>query len=400
MSTAVLQAPLDHVFTFSYETYADAEQRGMMRPPDRILQTLMSSPRVGRLLVANPYRSFASEAARRVRGRDHGFSGAAHQMLVQPMRFSRADATSRRRLMAAYRRYDESLRRAAEQMGLHAPRVITTNPLVAGFAPLAWASTVTYFGRDDWLSSEARRAYWPAYRAAYRRMREAEVGVVAVSQQIIERIDPLGPHAVVPNGVEPAEWAGPVPQVPDWLGAIPGPRAIYVGTIDTRLDTEGVAAVAAARPDVSFVLLGPVPDAGYIRPLRGIPNVHVHPGVGRAELVAALRNSHVSLLAHRRTSLTEAMSPLKVYEYLAAGLPVVSIDLPPVRGLGDRVLLAPRTAEMAPMVDRALEIGIAADGERAEFVAQHSWASRHRVILDISCRSLMLRRGEEFSSSV
>lgn len=400
MSTSAAPVALDHVFTFSYETYADAAQRGMMRPPDRILQTLMSSPRVGRLLVANPYRSFASEAARRVRGRDDGFSRAAHRMLVQPVRISRADATSRRRLVAAYRRYDESLRRAAEEMGLHSPRVITTNPLVAGFAPLAWASTVTYFGRDDWLSSEARRAYWPAYRAAYRQMREAEVGVVAVSEQIIERIDPLGPHAVVPNGVEPAEWAGPVPPAPDWLAAIPGPRAIYVGTIDTRLDTEGVAALAAARPEVSFVLLGPVPDGDYIRPLRGIPNVHVHQGVGRAELVAALRNSDVSLLAHRRTPLTEAMSPLKVYEYLAAGLPVVSIDLPPVRDLGDRVLLASSTAEMTPMLDRALELGSATEGERTDFVARHSWASRHRVILDMSCRSLMLRRGEEFSSSV
>ena len=392
--------PLDHVFTFSYETYADAVQRGMMRPPDRILQTLMSSPRVGRLLVANPYRSFVSEAARRVRGRDDGIAPTPQRALVQPMRLARADARSRRSLVEGYRRYDERLRRAAEELGLHAPRVITTNPLVAGFAPFAWASTVTYFGRDDWLSSEARRAYWPAYRAAYRQMREAEVGVVAVSEQIIERIAPLGPHAVVPNGVEPAEWAGPVPDAPEWLAAIPGPRAIYVGTIDTRLDTEGIAALAASRPGVSIVLLGPVPDADYIRPLRGIPNVHVHPGVGRSELVAALRNSQVSLLAHRRTPLTEAMSPLKVYEYLAAGIPVVSIDLPPVRSLGNRVLLAPSTAQMGPMLDRAIEMGIATESERTEFVDRHSWASRHRVILDMTCRSVMLRRGEDFSPTV
>ncbi|SFR88420.1 Glycosyltransferase involved in cell wall bisynthesis [Microbacterium sp. cf046] len=397
--SAIADAPLDHVFTFSYETYADALQRGMMRPPDRILQTLMTSPRVGRLLVANPYRSFVSEAARRVRGRG-GISPTAPPHIVQPVRLARADARSRRSLVEAYRRYDERLRRAAEELGLQSPRVITTNPLVAGFAPFAWASTVTYFGRDDWLSSEARRAYWPAYRAAYRQMREAEVGVVAVSEQIIERIAPLGPHAVVPNGVEPAEWTGPAPDAPGWLAAIPGPRAIYVGTIDTRLDTEGVAALAASRPGVSIVLLGPVPDADYIRPLRAIPNVHVHPGVGRADLVAALRNSHVSLLAHRRTPLTEAMSPLKVYEYLAAGIPVVSIDLPPVRSLGDRVLLAPSTAEMGPMLDRAIEMGEATEAERSDFVDRHSWASRHRVILDMTCRSVMLRRGEEFSPSV
>ena len=60
----------DVVFTFSYETYADAAARGMMRPPDRILQTLMASDEVGNLLVANPFRSLASVAARGLRPAD------------------------------------------------------------------------------------------------------------------------------------------------------------------------------------------------------------------------------------------------------------------------------------------------------------------------------------------
>ena len=46
----------DFVFTFSFETYADAARRGMMRPPDRIVMSLMGSPQVDRLLVANPFR--------------------------------------------------------------------------------------------------------------------------------------------------------------------------------------------------------------------------------------------------------------------------------------------------------------------------------------------------------
>ena len=66
--------------------------------------------------------------------------------------------------------------------------------------------------------------------------------------------------------------------------------------------------------------------------------------------------------------LTEAMSPLKVYEYLAAGLPVVSIDLPPVRDIGDRVLLASSTAEMAPMASIGRSSWAAAtEGERVAF---------------------------------
>lgn len=390
----------DVIFTFSYETYADAVQRGMMRPPDRILQTLMAAPEVDGLLVANPFRSLPSVATRRIAGRDPEFPATARRTLVTPVRVARADPIDVASLVREYRRYDGILHAHADRLGLQHPAVITTNPLVAAFSPFAWASTVTYFGRDDWTSYGGRQEYWPAYRAAYRQIRDAEVAVAAVSQQIVDRIAPRGPSIVVPNGVDPAEWLAPPPAPPSWLAAIPEPRAIYVGTLDERLDTEGIAALARSRPDLQIVLLGPAPDPGYLAGLEGLANLHIHEGVGRAELVAALRSCQVSLLAHRRTPLTEAMSPLKVYEYLAAGLPVVSIDLPPIRGIADRILVAPTTAQMGPVVDRALALGAAGDDERERFVRAHSWAARHRAVLDLMLRPPLLRRGEEFAMAV
>ncbi len=375
----------DVVFTFSYETYADAVARGMMRPPDRILQTLMASDEVGTLLVANPFRSIASIAARAVRSRGTDAAGPRH--LITPPRLARRDPVGLAAIVRTYRAYDDRLRAAAARVGLQRPAIVTTNPLAAAFCRFGWADTVTYFGRDDWLSSRAHEQYWPAYAAAYRQISDSEVGVAAVSQQIIDRISPRGPAVVVPNGVDPGEWEGPAPAAPAWLAEIPGPRAIYVGTIDDRLDVEGVAALAADRPDLHIVLLGPTPDLEYTRSLRGVPNVHQHPGVGRAELVAALRNCDVSLLSHRRTALTEAMSPLKVYEYLAAGLPVVSIDLPPVRDIHERVTFAPSTAEMAPAIDEALARGPLKAAEREAFIAANSWRSRHRAVLDLALRS-------------
>ena len=392
-------APRDVVFTFSYETYADAVSRGMMRPPDRILQSLMTSSEIDGLLVANPFRSWPSVIARRVRGQDPEFPSGPRRELVTPRRWGRSDPVDLAGIVRACRAYDDDLRHHAARLGLKAPAVITTNPLVAAFSPMAWASTVTYFGRDDWLSYSGRQEYWPAYREAYRQIRESEIGVAAVSQQIIDRIAPRGPHAVVPNGVEPSDWTGPVPPAPDWLDRIPSPRAIYVGTIEQRLDTEGIATLADERRDLQIVLLGPAPEPEYVEPLRGIPNVHIHPGVGRAELVAALRNCDISLLAHRRTPLTEAMSPLKVYEYVAAGLPVVAIDLPPIHGIDPRVLIAPSTATMGPLVDAALALGRASDAERTDFIDRNSWAARHRRILDLTLRSDLLRRGDEFVPS-
>jgi glycosyltransferase involved in cell wall biosynthesis len=374
----------DVVFTFSYETWSDAKWRGMMRPPERILKTLMNSHEVDRLLVANPWRWWPSSVARGMIGFTRRFPRTEHHHLYSPLRSLRADPTDSAGLQSVYSEYDQKLQRAAAGFGLNSPAVITASPVVAAFSPLDWASSVTYFGRDDWLSSPGRRAYWPAYREAYRRISESGIGVTAVSQQIIDRIAPTGPHAVVPNGVEPDEWLGVQHRAPRWFAALPQPRAVYVGTIDSRVDVEGLLVMARRRPDVSIVLLGTTPDRSTTATLRELPNVHVHGPVGRRTVVSVLRAAELSLLAHRRTELTTAMSPLKVYEYLAAGLPVLATDLPPVRGLGSRVLLVDDVADFPDVLDAALALGRSAEKDRRKFVNDNSWASRHRAILDIA----------------
>lgn len=374
----------DVVFTFSFETFADAVRRGMMRPPDRIVMSLMNSPHVDRLLVANPYRWTPRVLASVLLDRDARFPASDRMWLHSPMRMRRFDRLDPHDVRREYEDYDRSLRRAAQRRDLADPLVLTANPLVAGFSPLEWARRVTFFARDDWLSSPSRRDYWPAFRDAYARIAASGRAVVAVSSQIIERISPTGPHAVVPNGVEPAEWLQPQPAEPASLAGIPHPRAVYVGTLDSRLNVEGIAVLARARPELNIVLMGPMPDPGYVADISALPNVHLRPSVGRTQLVATLRNADLCLVSHRRTPLTEAMSPLKLYEYLAAGVPVLSIDLPPVRGISDRVILVDTVADFVDVLDDALALGRASEEARTAFVAANSWAARHERILAVA----------------
>lgn len=389
--------PRDVVFTFSYETFSDARARGMMRPPDRLMSTLMDSDQIERLLVANPFRWGPTAIARRIARQNATFPTTAGRRLISPLRGHRNDPTQLDDLDVDYRRYESELRRAGAGMGMDRPSIVTVNPIVAGYPQFDWASDVTYYGRDDWLSSPARRQYWPAYREAYRRIADKGIAVAAVSQEIIDRIEPTGPHAVVPNGVEPSEWSGPVPPPPAWFAQIPGPRAVYVGTVDSRLDIAGIQRLAEARPGLQIVLVGPLVDLPLIAPLRGIPNVTIHDRVDRAGVVALLRNAELTLVAHQRTPLTEAMSPLKIYEYLAAGAPVLSIDLGPVRGLGPRVFLSETVTDFIDLVDDALGQRRATETERITFVEANSWRARHATILGLHGR--LFRSGVDAASS-
>jgi glycosyltransferase involved in cell wall biosynthesis len=260
------------------------------------------------------------------------------------------------------------------------------NPLIAGFAPLEWAQQVTFYATDDWAAHPAYRAWWPAYECAYERIRESGRAVCAVSPAIIDRIRPTGPHAIVPNGIEPSEWQGPGP-APDWYEALPRPRILYVGTLEERIDVGALRRVAEALPSASLVLVGYLADPARFSALSGLPNVHVRPPVGRADVRALVMGADVCVLPHHRNRLTEAMSPLKVYEYLAGGRPVVATDLPPVRGLDERIVLVPPGDDFAAAVQHGLSLGPAAEHERRAFLDDHAWARRHESVLEITLRT-------------
>jgi glycosyltransferase involved in cell wall biosynthesis len=374
----------DVVFTFYGETWTDAQDRAMYMAGDRLLLTLLDSPAVGKLVVANPYRSAPIRLARRLAGqRPAPFPDDPRRVLVEPRRLRRHDPTSVRALERVYAAYDRALERAASRLGARSPAVITTSPFVAGFAQLRWAGPVTFYAWDDWASGLPLRRWWPAYEEAYARVSQSGRGVVAVSQAIVDRIRPTGPSAVVPNGVAPQEWCSPPPP-PPWFAALPSPRILYVGVVDDRLDVDAVREVAARFARGTVVLLGPIGDRAAVAPLGGIPNVRIEPPVGRVEVASVVHAADACVMPHRRMRITAAMSPLKLYEYLAGGRPVAATDLPPVRAVDSRIVTVRESESFADGVAEALERGPLADDERLAFIAANSWQRRHDDLLTLA----------------
>lgn len=376
----------DVILTYTTSTWDDAQRRGMCRGPDRLFLTLREHPAVARVMVVNPFRSRPVRLARRAAGqREHPFPASDTAFLVSPQRVRRRDPAGVAALERAYRAYDARIARAAAAAGFVRPAVITMSPLVAGFAPLGWAGPVTLYANDDWRAYHGYRRWWRGVDEAYRRVRASGRAVCAVSQAILDRIAPTGPFELVPNGIEPGEFRAPGP-CPAWFAGLGRPRALYVGTLDRRIDVEAIARTAAALGEGTVALVGPQADPEVIAPLRALPNVHVRPAVARHEITALIAAADVCLLPHVRSELTEAMSPLKLYEYLAAGRPVASTDLPPVRGVSPRVELAPGGAGVPAAVLRALDAGPAPEAERLRFLDEHAWRGRHERILELALR--------------
>lgn len=342
---------------------------------------LPSHPRIGQVLLVNPYRSVAAKAWRSLRPRYPPPPRQDHVHVHEPLRARRRDPSRPRGTTA---RYESSIRRASGRLGFERPAVITANPFLAGFGKFDWAGPVTFYAWDDWTSDFKRPHLVPAFKESFAEVGAKRRRVCAVSQAALERIGPTGPHAVLPNGIEPSEWRT-LGETPQWFAELPRPRLLYVGSLDDRIDIGQVAEAAEAYPNGSIVFAGPLLDEGHFAGVREHPNVFIHPPLSRRQdVVGLIGAAEACLIPHVGNRLTEAMSPLKLYEYLAGGRPVAAVNLPPIARVKGRVALAPVGGDFAPAVAEALALGPAPESERLQFVARHAWSRRLDELLAIA----------------
>lgn len=384
----------DVVMTLAWETLADLDLRNWMRPPDRILSELLGDARVRRMAVVEPARN-PLVALLRERGVPATVLPPAVTLrgrhVIRPSHFGGRRSWAPGGTTRRYRRTAVGLGRRVAALGMNRPHLVSTDPLLVGLADCSWAGTVTYYARDDWSAHPSYASLHGEIEKAYRGLRSRRVDVVAVSEQLLARLAPTGRSMHLRNAVEPQEWACPAAG-DDAPGAAPviadggRPRAVYTGTLDTRLDLGWLAQIAVSGA-VHLVLAGPVTDQRVGSRLTALPNTTLTGQLDRFGTSQLVRGAAICLVPHTDTPLTRTMDPLKLYEYLAAGKPVVATNLPPMRGFGERVLLVDDAGGRGDALERALAMPPADEDERKRFLTENSWAVRAEQLLDfITCR--------------
>ncbi len=163
--------------------------------------------------------------------------------------------------------------------------------------------------------------------------------------------------------------------VPDELTPLPRPIMGFFGLVASWVDLEALEACAEAFPGGTVVVLGKVAPGVDVTRLAAHRNVRLLGRRGYDVLPAYCRGFDVALLPFKLNELTRNANPLKVREYLAAGLPVVASELPEVAALG-LCRLAKTPAEFPERVAEALAEGAGCSRARAQRVASESWESR------------------------
>jgi glycosyltransferase involved in cell wall biosynthesis len=207
---------------------------------------------------------------------------------------------------------------------------------------------------------------------------------VAASTELGKYLESLGARkvAVVRHGIDGELFRPDLPE-PEALAGIPRPRLGIVARLNEVLDADTLRYLAEQRPGWSIVLVGGLyfSDEEKLRAfheLAAMDNVY-HVGLQpRTEIPNWLAGFDVGLICYDLETWGPYNQPIKMYEYLACGLPVVSTGITAAQELGEALVkCAHEPGEWLEAVERALGEDSEADVERRrKFVRASRWEDR------------------------
>lgn len=270
-----------------------------------------------------------------------------------------------------------ALRSVCRREGLEHPIVWSFLPNVGGLVGRLRERLVVYHCVDD--HAEFRGVASESLRRRERQLVSA-ADLVFTSSELLsrERLQHNPQTVFIPHGVDFRHFSravDPQADVASELKRLPRPIVGFIGAVADFVDLKLVAQVARARADWSFVMVGRhVTD---LSPLTGLPNVHLLGQRSYESLPSYCRGFDVGVIPFRLNNLTLRANPLKMREYLAAGLPVVSTRLPEVVRYGSLVRIASGRDEFIREIQHALrERGEPFVTTRLAAMREESWERR------------------------
>lgn len=174
--------------------------------------------------------------------------------------------------------------------------------------------------------------------------------------------------------------------VPHDLASIPGPRLIYHGVLsDFKVDFSLIHEAAKRRPDWHWIFIGEEREgqrSEMVARLKTLPNVHFLGYRSYAQLPSYLRGMDVGLLPTLLNSYTRSMFPMKFFEYLAAGLPVVATPLDFTRERLAGLEVGDTPGAFIEAIEQQLRRGRLDPDEARQYVGDNTWDARTVKMLD------------------
>lgn len=224
--------------------------------------------------------------------------------------------------------------------------------------------------------TQSFRSVAPAAFAQERKIARQVDVVVYAAEALTSYVEGMQPKrmARIANGVNFRHFAGQTGEMPEELQGIDRPIVLYVGAISDWFDYETLDAVAAMLPELAFVVVGP--DDMARRRLKARENLYLLGRRPYERVPDFMHHAHVGIIPFNRWAypeLVNGVNPLKMYEYLACGLPVVATRWDELEHLQSPARLCDTPQEFVAAIWEALREPAEQRAERIAYARRFDW---------------------------
>ena len=248
---------------------------------------------------------------------------------------------------------------------------------VASQTQSRWGWRVVYDCMDEW-------EHFPGIKAPLLEMEKNLVEscdlLVVTAQKLYDKWLPYQRRKVLARNGADYDFYQDRCKPNDLLEGVNHPIVGYYGAIADWFDVDLLVEVAQSRPQYTFVLLGGVFDVDVSR-LRNLSNVRMLGQLPYETMPQYLYHFDACVIPFKINSITEATDPVKLYEYLSGGKPVVSVKLPELGSYSDHLYIAESATDFANKLDQAVSESDPLLVERRKSLARrHDWKARYQQI--------------------
>jgi len=258
------------------------------------------------------------------------------------------------------------LSKAINTLGMQRPRLVFVDQPLMLCEALFELGAITVFRPTDLNFSRAARLLQSKYVKRFD-------AVAATSEEVLAALPSVAgqKRTVIPNGVEYSRFVTAE-------GSAARSGAVYVGALDNRFDWHAVISMALAFPELNISVVGPVATAVPALPV----NIELRGPMPYRDVPQYLAGFSIGLLPLSTDPSNAGRSPMKLFEYLAAGLQVVATGVPGLTSRSDLpgCFFYSDCTEAPAALARALKIqGINAAGR--ESARAQDWREKAKQLL-------------------
>lgn len=271
--------------------------------------------------------------------------------------------------------------------------LVSTNPAAIALIECLHPDLSCYFCMDDYAKMSDSDTHLIETCEAL--MLQRADCVFATSRTLCTlKSTPGRPAVHLPQGVDADHFATPAP-APKVIADLPRPIIGFHGIVGARVDLDLIEQIAVSFPMASVVTVGKI-EVNLSR-LRRHRNFRAFDAVPYADLPRWIQSFDIGLVAYRRDGHTRSVNPLKLLEYLALGIPVVSDDLPELEAHRGHIVTASSRVAYLGAVKRLIDRYPFPDSERLErmsYARSNTWRHRAEQFLAI-CDTLWQKKQED-----